>query len=76
MPVLAPSQQAFVPREVRATSLLSLVGDPHDEDHSEQQNLMLLPAEDDDGTGLHQQVKADPEDKSRAATHIEPRKLY
>ena len=40
--VLAPHQQAFVPREVRATSLLTMVGVPHDEDQSEQQTLMLF----------------------------------
>ncbi len=73
---LAPNLQAFVPREVRATSLLSMVGVPHDEDQGEQQKLKLLPAEDDDGTGLYPQAKADPEDKSRAApTHKESKAL-
>jgi hypothetical protein len=74
--VLAPNLQAFVSREVRKTSFISMVGVPHDEDHGEHQKLMLLQAEDDDDTGLHQQVKADPEDRSRAATNIKKRTLY
>ena len=37
---------------------------------------MLLQAGDDDDTGLHQQVEADPEDRSRAATNIKKRTLY
>ena len=76
VPLLAPDKQAFVDRDVRAASLLSMVGAPHDEDQSEQQKLKLLPAEDDDGTGLHQQDKADVEDISRAATKIKKRRLY
>ena len=76
MPLLAPQQQAFVHRNARATSLLSMVGVPHDEDEGEQQKLKLLPAEDDDGEGLTQHVHAGPEDISRAATNIEKRTLY
>jgi hypothetical protein len=68
VPVLAPSLQTFVSRELRETSLLSMVGVPHDEDDGEQQKLQRLQQEDDDGTGLHQQDKADVEDRSRAAT--------
>ena len=70
VPLLAPQHQAFVHRNVRATSLLSMVGVPHDEDQGEQQESKLLPAEDDDGEGLSQHVHADPEDISRAAANI------
>ena len=67
VPLLAPQHQAFVHRDVRATSLLSMLGTPHDEDKGEQQKLKLLPAEDDDCEGLSQHVHPDPEDISRAA---------
>jgi hypothetical protein len=53
-----------------------MVGVPHDEDDGEQQKLQQLQQEDDDGTGLHQQDKADVEDISRAATKIKKRRLY
>ena len=76
VPVLAPSLQAFVSRELRETSLLSMVGVPHDEDDGEQQKLKRLQQEDDDGSGLHQQDKADVEDISRAATKMKKRRLY
>ncbi len=76
VPVLAPTLQAFVPRWVRETSLLSMVGAPHDEDDGEQQTLKQLQQDDDDGTGLHQQDKADTKDRSRAATTITKRRLY
>ena len=74
MPVLAPNLQAFVSREVRETSLSSMVGVPHDEDDGKQQTLKLLHQEDDDGTGLNQREKA--EIISRAATNTKKRQLY
>ena len=46
------------------------------EEQVDEQAWMLWPAEDDDGTGLHQKVKADPEETSRAATSLEKRTLY
>ena len=76
MPVLAPTLHAFVPRWVREASLLSMVGVPHDEDDGEQQKLKQLQQDDDGGTGLHQQDKADVEDKSRAATKLKKRRFY
>ena len=76
MPVLAPTLQAFVPRWVREASLLSMVGVPHDEDDGEQQKLKRLQQDDDDSAGLHQQDKADVEDRSCAATKIKKRRLY
>ena len=64
VPLLAPQHQAFVHRDVRATSLLSMLGVPHDEDKGEQQKLKLLPAEDDDCDG------AESARSSRSRGHI------
>ena len=75
VPVLAPRHQALVPRAVRETSLMSMVGVPHNEDDGEQEKLKLL-QEDDDGTGLHQPHGADQQDKALVAAQMKKRKLY
>ncbi len=73
VPVLAPSLQSFVRKEVREISLGSMTGVPHDEDDGEQQKLKQLRCEDDD-SALHQPDKA--EVISRAATKVKKRPLY
>jgi hypothetical protein len=76
VPMLAPRDQAFVSREVRETSLISMVGVPDNEDIGEQEKLKLLPPEDDDGERLHQPEEADRSAKVLVAAKNTKRELY
>ena len=80
MPVLAPTQQAFVSKAVRQTSLNSMVGVPHDMDAEEHAQMTLLQQGGVDGTGLNQpDAVADEKaaaDKAVRAARKKNRKLY
>jgi hypothetical protein len=75
VPVLPPKHQAFVSRAVRETSLISMVGIPHNEDDGEKEKQKLL-ADDDDNTELNQPDGADQQNRPIVAAQVKKRKLY
>ena len=78
VPVLAPKNQAYVPRQIREVSLRSMMGVPHNEDEGEKQKTQVL-EEENANTGMNQpnpNQTAQDEEKAFVAAHIKKRKLY
>ena len=74
VPVLAPKNQAYVPRHVRDESLRNMTGVPHNEDEGEQEKARDVD-DGDDAAWLNQPKYID-EDRAFVASHIKKRKLY
>ena len=53
VPVLAPKNQAYVPRQIREVSLRCMIGVPHNEYEGEKEKTQVL-EEEDANTGLNQ----------------------
>ena len=77
VPVLAPKNQAYVPRQIREVSLRSMMGVPHNEDEGEKQKTQVT-EEENANTGTNQpnpdQTAQDVE-KAFVAAHIKKRVL-
>ena len=77
VPVLHPRHQALVSRQVRETSLASMVGTPDNEDDAEQhKEADQLDADDIPGVGLDQPGPVAEETPSIVNQHVKKRKLY
>ena len=68
VPVLPPKLHALVSKEMRETSLLNMMGQPHEEEASAQPDR----PDEEEGAGLHQPDPA----KALVAAHVKKRKLY
>ena len=78
VPVLAPKNQAYVPRQVRDESVRNMTGVPHNEDPGEQEKAKDVD-EGDDAPWLNQPNPNQPdkdEDRAFVASHVKKRKLY
>ena len=76
VPVLHPKNHAYVCRQVRESSLTSMIGIPRDQDDDEKQKTQQAEADEAD-KGLNQPVDADNGvEKERVASQIKKRKVY
>ena len=70
VPVLAPTMHALVSREVRETSLASMLGEPHINEEEETLHGLLQPEEEE-----LPEAEPDPA-KALVAAHVKKRKFY
>ena len=74
VPVLAPKNQAYVPRHVRDESLRNMTGVPHNEDEGEKEKARDVDV--GDYPAWLKQPKYIDKDRAFVASHTKKRKLY